>query len=441
MTQHVERDPRRARRAASRRSCWSTTSSRASRSSTPTPPSTSRSRPATPPRSPPGCATPARSSSARTRRSRSATTAPAPTTCCPPAAAPATPRACRCRPSCAVHVVDYDRDALREVAGHVVALAEAEDLPGHGAAVTRPPRRGREPPWTALPLRDELRGLEPYGAPQLDVPGAAQRQREPLPAVGGRRRRRRGGGRARDGDAQPLPRPRRARAARRPGRLPRRTASSRAAGVGGQRLQRGDAAAAAGLRRPGPHRAGLRADVLDVPRVRPRHRHRLGRRARDGRLRARPRPGPRAIEERRPDVVLLASPNNPTGTALPPEAVAALCEAVGQRRAWSSSTRRTPSSGAPAPRARSSCCPGTRDLVVTRTMSKAFALAGARLGYLAADPAVVDAVRSCACPTTCRRSPRRSRGPRSRTPPSCSARSTGCARSATRPWPGCASRG
>jgi histidinol-phosphate aminotransferase len=32
-------------------------------------------------------------------------------------------------------------------------------------------------------------------------------------------------------------------------------------------------------------------------------------------------------------------------------------------------------------------------LVVTRTMSKAFALAGARLGYLAADPAVVEAVQ------------------------------------------------
>lgn len=34
-----------------------------------------------------------------------------------------------------VHVVDYSRDALREVAGHVVTLAAAEDLPGHGAAV------------------------------------------------------------------------------------------------------------------------------------------------------------------------------------------------------------------------------------------------------------------------------------------------------------------
>jgi len=37
--------------------------------------------------------------------------------------------------------------------------------------------------------------------------------------------------------------------------------------------------------------------------------------------------------------------------------------------------------------------PGRERLVVTRTMSKAFAFAGVRVGYLAADPAVVDAVQ------------------------------------------------
>jgi len=35
----------------------------------------------------------------------------------------------------AVHVIDYTREGLAEVADHVVTLAEAEDLPGHGAAV------------------------------------------------------------------------------------------------------------------------------------------------------------------------------------------------------------------------------------------------------------------------------------------------------------------
>jgi len=35
----------------------------------------------------------------------------------------------------AVHVVEYSREGLQDVAGHVVDLADAEDLPGHGAAV------------------------------------------------------------------------------------------------------------------------------------------------------------------------------------------------------------------------------------------------------------------------------------------------------------------
>ena len=35
-----------------------------------------------------------------------------------------------------IHVIDYSEDALREVAGKVVALANAEDLPAHGQAVT-----------------------------------------------------------------------------------------------------------------------------------------------------------------------------------------------------------------------------------------------------------------------------------------------------------------
>ncbi|WP_033437797.1 histidinol dehydrogenase [Saccharothrix sp. NRRL B-16314] len=40
-----------------------------------------------------------------------------------------------------IHVIDYSEDALREVASHVVALADAEDLPAHGQAVTARFRR------------------------------------------------------------------------------------------------------------------------------------------------------------------------------------------------------------------------------------------------------------------------------------------------------------
>jgi len=35
-----------------------------------------------------------------------------------------------------VHVIEYDETALRDVAEHVIALAHAEDLPGHGAAIS-----------------------------------------------------------------------------------------------------------------------------------------------------------------------------------------------------------------------------------------------------------------------------------------------------------------
>ena len=90
-------------------------------------------------------------------------------------------------------------------------------------------------------------------------------------------------------------------------------------------------------------------------------------------------------------MVLLASPNNPTGTALP------LRRHRGDRRrrarASSWSTRRTASSAAAGVPSALTLLPASPRLVVTRTMSKAFALAGGRLGYLAASPAVVDAVR------------------------------------------------
>jgi histidinol dehydrogenase len=36
----------------------------------------------------------------------------------------------------AVHVIDYDQGALSEIAGDVVAFAEAEDLPAHGRAIS-----------------------------------------------------------------------------------------------------------------------------------------------------------------------------------------------------------------------------------------------------------------------------------------------------------------
>ena len=65
------------------------------------------------------------------------------------------------------------------------------------------------------------------------------------------------------------------------------------------------------------------------PEYRPRHLHRLGRPARAATTsRCRPRTPPRRCASANPDVVFLASPNNPTGTALPPEVVAAVYDAT-----------------------------------------------------------------------------------------------------------------
>ncbi len=94
-----------------------------------------------------------------------------------------------------------------------------------------------------------------------------------------------------------------------------------------------------------------------------------------------------------PDLTFLCSPNNPTGRAEPPATVSVVCEAApalvivdeayGQFSPWSALTLRGDAQ------------PG---LVVTRTFSKTWAMAGARLGYLVADPAVVAACEAVVLP-------------------------------------------
>jgi histidinol-phosphate aminotransferase len=96
------------------------------------------------------------------------------------------------------------------------------------------------------------------------------------------------------------------------------------------------------------------------------------------------------VREHRPDVVFLASPNNPTGTALPPDVVAAVYDAAPGVVVVDEAYAEFRRAGTPSAVA---LLPGRPRLLVTRTMSKAFAFAGARLGYVAADPAVVDALR------------------------------------------------
>ena len=89
----------------------------------------------------------------------------------------------------------------------------------------------------------------------------------------------------------------------------------------------------------------------------------------------------------KPDLIFLTSPNNPTGTSLPLSVIEQLCQhttgMVVVDEAYQEFAR-DPSGTALA------LLPRYPRLVVVRTMSKAFALAGARVGYLAADPGVVD---------------------------------------------------
>jgi histidinol-phosphate aminotransferase len=92
----------------------------------------------------------------------------------------------------------------------------------------------------------------------------------------------------------------------------------------------------------------------------------------------------------RPDVVFLCSPNNPTGTALTLDAVAAAVEAASGMVVVDEAYAEFRRPGTPSA---ISLLPGRERLVVTRTMSKAFGFAGGRVGYLVADPAVVDAVQ------------------------------------------------
>lgn len=96
-----------------------------------------------------------------------------------------------------------------------------------------------------------------------------------------------------------------------------------------------------------------------------------------------------ALREHRPDIAILCGPNNPTGTPLDREVVLAAYEAFDGilivDEAYQEFDAERESSIA--------LLPGRHRLLVSRTMSKAFAFAGVRLGYLAADPAVIDALR------------------------------------------------
>lgn len=251
---------------------------------------------------------------------------------------------------------------------------------------------------TFPPLREELQGIEPYGAPQLDVPVQLNVNENPY-----------GPSEAVVADIAS----RVAAAASTLNRYPDREFSELRAslagylnGDGGQALTADQIWAANGSNEVmlqllqafgGPGRVAL--SFAPTYSMYPEYARDamtgwvVGRRESDFSLdldAAR-----ELIEQHRPHVVLLPSPNNPTGTALPPEAVSLLCEAAASDghggvvvvdEAYGEFRRAgTPSALELLPR--------HKNLVVSRTMSKAFALAGARLGYFAAAQEICEAVR------------------------------------------------
>ena len=356
-TKHIEDGSPRRWPAGSPRSSSSTASTRACGSSTRTAPSTWRSRPPTPP----PVADRVRNAGAIFVGPWAPVSlgdyAPAPTTCCPPAAAPATPPGLSVQSFLrGIHIVDYTQDALADVAHHVVTLAEAEDLPAHGAAVKA--RFGVEGAGRASELRNRRSPRTGRAARQVPVrrapagrPRTAEHQREPLPAAraAGRADRRAGarGGpdlnRYPDRDAVEL-RTAARRVPHRHRRAPRSASSNVWAANGSNEVIQQLLQTFGG---PGRTAIGFEPSYSMHAPDRARHRHRLDLRPPQRGLHASTSPPPsRPIAENRPDVVFVTHPQQPHGHRGPardgPRAVRG--RAGRQAVDGGASTRRTSSS-------------------------------------------------------------------------------------------------
>ncbi|MFD5599679.1 histidinol-phosphate transaminase [Leucobacter sp. NPDC058333] len=96
-----------------------------------------------------------------------------------------------------------------------------------------------------------------------------------------------------------------------------------------------------------------------------------------------------ALREHQPDIAILCGPNNPTGTTLDSEVILAAYDAFDGILIVDEAYQEFDAEHESAV----ALLPGRHRLLVSRTMSKAFAFAGVRLGYLAADAAIIDALR------------------------------------------------
>lgn len=96
-----------------------------------------------------------------------------------------------------------------------------------------------------------------------------------------------------------------------------------------------------------------------------------------------------ALREHQPSIAILCGPNNPTGTSLDLEVVEAAYSAFDGMLIVDEAYHEFDERHSSAVQ----LLEGRPRLLVSRTMSKAFGFAGVRLGYLAADSAVIDALR------------------------------------------------
>jgi histidinol-phosphate aminotransferase len=257
---------------------------------------------------------------------------------------------------------------------------------GAGAAGGSGPGTGSLPGW--LPIRDDLAGHTAYGAPQIDVPVRLNTNENPYPPS--------------PALAQAITQAV-AEVAGTLNRYPDRDAVALRAdlaaylghGLGADRVWAANGSneiiqqlfqAFGG---PGRTAMGFEPSYSMHPLIALATGTRWVSGARDADFGLEPDRAMAAIRAHQPDLVFLTSPNNPTGAALAPEVIEAVCAAapgmVIVDEAYAEFARDTRATAL-------TLLPRCRRLVVTRTMSKAFALAGARVGYLAADPAVPQAL-------------------------------------------------
>jgi histidinol dehydrogenase len=282
-------------------------------------------------------------------------------------------------------------EAAEQAAPEPEAAEQAAAVPGPAGAAAGDPEPGadgRARPAAGPPIRPDLAGGTPYGAPQLDVPVRLNTNENPYPPsrwlagkIGNAAAAQVGSlNRYPDRDAMAL---RRDLAAYLGHGL---TAQQVWAANGSNEIIQQLLQVFGG---PGRTALGFEPSYAMHPLIARSTATRWIPGVREPGFGLEPAHAAAAVREHEPDLVFLTSPNNPTGAALPLAVVEAVCEAapgmVVVDEAYAEFARDTAGTAL-------ALLPRFPRLVVTRTMSKAFALAGARIGYLAAAPDVVDAL-------------------------------------------------